>query len=273
MRGGLNYGIDFTGGTLVQIHFKDRRAIDDVRTTLSGAGLGEVLIQDFTDDFGTANTGGGSEFLVRLPLATEQTADESSRVTNIVETAFGKDNVVIRRLESVGPRVGEALRWQAMLTVLVSTVLMSLYIWFRFELRFGLGAWAALAHDVIITVGMISIFNFEVDLTVVAALMTVVGFSVNDTVIISDRIREHMRKGRRESLSKVLNTSINETLSRTIINSGTALLVTLALFFLGGNVIHGFAFALLVGFTVGTYSSIYIATPVILMLDTGRPRR
>jgi preprotein translocase subunit SecF len=237
MRGGLNYGIDFTGGTLVQIHFKENRAIDEVRSALAGAGLGDVLIQDFTDDFGTATGGGGSEFLIRLPLAGEETADESTRVTKIVESTFGKDNVVIRRLESVGPRVGESLRWQAILTVLVSTVMMSLYIWFRFELRFGLGAWAALAHDVIITVGALSIFNYEIDLTVVAALMTVVGFSVNDTVIISDRIREHMRKSRREPLPKMLNTSINETLSQR--SSGCAAGDAGALF-LGGNVIHGF---------------------------------
>jgi len=273
MRGGLNYGIDFTGGTLAQIHFKEKRTMEDVRQGLTGAGLGDVLIQDFTDSFGSATTGvTGSEFLIRLPLAGEETVDESTRVTKIAETAFGKENIEIRRVESVGARVGEAFRWQAFLTVLVSTIMMSLYIWWRFELRFGLGAWAALAHDVIITVGAISIFNFEVDLTVVAALMTVVGFSVNDTVIISDRIREHMRRGRRENVAKTLNTSINETLSRTIINSGTALLVTLALFFLGGNVIHGFAFALLVGFTVGTYSSIYLATPVVLMLAPSKAR-
>jgi preprotein translocase subunit SecF len=150
---------------------------------------------------------------------------------------------------------------------------MGFYIWLRFELRFGVGAWAALVHDVIITVGAISIANFEIDLTVVAALMTVVGFSVNDTVIISDRIREHMRKDRRLPLAQVLNTSISETSSRTIINSGTALLVTLALFFLGGNLIHGFAFALLIGFTVGTYSSIYVASPIVLMFEPRQKAR
>lgn len=273
LRGGPNYGIDFTGGSMVQIRFQDNRSIDEVRAVLADKGMGEALIQDFTDDFGTTGDEGGSEFLVRLPLSAEETTDESKRVTQALGEAFGPEAMEIQRVESVGPRVGQALRQQAILAVLFATVMMGGYIWFRFELRFGVGACAALLHDVIITLGALSLLNFEVDLTVVAALLTVVGFSVNDTVIISDRIRENMRKNRRDSLTAIVNASINETLSRTIITTGTASLVILALFFLGGNVIHGFAFALLVGFTVGTYSSIYIASPIVLMFEPAASRR
>jgi preprotein translocase subunit SecF len=258
---------------MVQIRFQDNRSIDEVRAALADKGMGEALIQDFTDDFGTTDDEGGSEFLVRLPLSAEETTDESKRVTQALGEAFGPEAMEIQRVESVGPRVGQALRQQAILAVLFATAMMGGYIWFRFELRFGVGACAALLHDVIITLGALSLLNFEVDLTVVAALLTVVGFSVNDTVIISDRIRENMRKNRRDPLTAIVNASINETLSRTIITTGTASLVILALFFLGGNVIHGFAFALLVGFTVGTYSSIYIASPIVLMFEPAASRR
>ena len=149
-----------------------------------------------------------------------------------------------------------------------ATVMMGAYIWLRFEWRFGVGAAVALLHDVLITIGALSLFNYEFDLTIVAALLTIVGFSVNDTVIVSDRIRENMRKDRRAPLATIINRSINETLSRTMLTTGTAILVVLALFFLGGNVIHGFAFTLLVGFIVGTYSSIYIASPIVLFFES-----
>jgi preprotein translocase subunit SecF len=185
-----------------------------------------------------------------------------------LEEKFGKGALEVQRVETVGPRVGRELRVRAVLAVMFSTLMMGAYMWFRFELRFGIGAAIALIHDVLMTVGALAIMNYEFDLTIVAALLTVVGFSVHDTVIVSDRIRENMRKSRREPLAKVINNSINETLSRTILTTGTALLVLLALYFLGGNVINGFAFALLVGFIVGTYSSIYIASPIVLWLDS-----
>jgi preprotein translocase subunit SecF len=272
--GGPNYGIDFTGGTMVQVRFKDMRSIDEVRSALAASGMGDALIQDFTDAFAAAATESGSEFLVRLPLTEdEEDLDESKQVTAALEQAFGKDDLVIQRVERVGPLVGQSLRRQAILAVVFATVMMGVYIWFRFELRFGVGALVALVHDVIITLGALSILNFEVDLTVVAALLTVVGFSVNDTVIISDRIRENRRKNRRDPLHKIVNASINETLSRTIITTGTATLVILALFFLGGNVIHAFAFALLVGFIVGTFSSVFIASPIVLLFEPAVPQR
>jgi preprotein translocase subunit SecF len=262
VHGGPNYGIDFAGGTLVQIRFKEPTRIDDVRKALATAELAEAAIQDF----GT-NGAGPSEFLIRVPIKGEQLSDFSAQITSALEAKFGKDSWEIQRMETVGPRVGSELRWRALLAVIAATIMMGVYIWIRFELRFGIGAAAALFHDVLITVGALSLANYEFDLTIVAALLTVVGFSVNDTVIVSDRIRENLRKNRRDPLDKIINRSINETLSRTVLTTGTAMLVLLALFFLGGKVINGFAFALLVGFTVGTYSSIFIASPIVYYLQ------
>ena len=167
----------------------------------------------------------------------------------------------------IRPKVGAELRQKGAWSVIAATVMMGIYIWLRFELRFGLGAVVALVHDVLVTIGALIIANYEFDLTIVAALLTVVGFSVNDTVIICDRVRENMRKIKRESLETIINTSINETLSRTIITTGTAILVLLALFLLGGGVIRPFAFALLVGFFSGVYSTIFIASPVVLFWE------
>ncbi len=262
VHGGPNYGIDFAGGTLVQIRFKEPTRIDDVRKALATAELAEAAIQDF----GTNGTG-PSEFLIRVPIKGEQLSDFSAQITSALEAKFGKDSWEIQRMETVGPRVGSELRWRALLAVIAATIMMGVYIWIRFELRFGIGAAVALFHDVLITVGALSLANYEFDLTIVAALLTVVGFSVNDTVIVSDRIRENLRKNRRDPLDKIINRSINETLSRTVLTTGTAILVLLALFFLGGKVINGFAFALLVGFTVGTYSSIFIASPIVYYLQ------
>lgn len=262
VHGGPNYGIEFAGGTLVQIRFKEPTRIDDVRKALATAELAEAAIQDF----GT-NGAGPSEFLIRVPIKGEQLSDFSAQITSALEAKFGKDSWEIQRMETVGPRVGSELRWRALLAVIAATIMMGVYIWIRFELRFGIGAAVALFHDVLITVGALSLANYEFDLTIVAALLTVVGFSVNDTVIVSDRIRENLRKNRRDPLDKIINRSINETLSRTVLTTGTAILVLLALFFLGGKVINGFAFALLVGFTVGTYSSIFIASPIVYYLQ------
>lgn len=267
-RGGPNYGVDFSGGTVMDIRVTPAPPIADVRAALAGVKLGDVSIQEF---------GGSGEFLIRLPVAETESvaaaeAATSKEVSEALDAKFGKGKIDVLRVESVGPRVGSDLRRKAVLAVVFSTVMMGIYIWFRFELRFGLGAAIALIHDVLITVGALMLFNFEFDLTIVAALLTIVGFSVNDTVIVSDRIRENMRKSRRESFASIINGSINETLSRTILTTGTAILVILALFFLGGNVIHGFAFALLVGFTTGTYSSIFIASPVVLVMEPVRAR-
>jgi len=193
------------------------------------------------------------------------------RVTTALSSKFGEGDLDVLRVESVGPRVGEALRERAVLAVAFATLMMGIYIWARFEWRFGLGAAAALVHDVFLTIAALVVFNYECDLSIVAALLSVVGFSVNDTAVISDRIRESMRKDKRMSLREIVNRSVNETLSRTLLTTGTSLFVVLALYLLGGNVIHGFAFTLLAGFIVGTYSSIYIASSLVLYFEERYP--
>ncbi len=260
LHGGLNYGIDFAGGTMVHVRFAAATPIADMRAALSRPELREVVVQDVGQ--------GGKEFQIRVLGAPE---GGSSGVADAIKTGlrekFGEGTYDVLRVETVGPKVGKDLWRDATLAVLAATLVMATYIALRFEIRFGIGAAVALVHDVLITLGALSIANMEFDLTTVAALLTVVGYSVHDTVIVSDRIRENMRKMRRETLATIMNLSINETLSRTLITSGTAILVTAALFVLGGTVIHSFAFALLVGFIVGTYSSIYVASPIVLYLE------
>jgi preprotein translocase subunit SecF len=243
---GPKMGIDFAGGSLVQVRFSTPTHADRLRESLRNAGFEAIDIQDMGRD--------QTDFLIRVPMSADDTESRTKKVATTLKDTFGNDQVEVLRVESVGPRVGEALRGKAIWAVLFSTLMMGVYIWARFEWRYGVGAVIALLHDVVMTIGFLIAFGYEFDLTIVAALLTVVGFSVNDTVIVSDRIRENRRKDRRTSLAELINTSVNETLSRTILTSGTAILVTLALFLLGGPVIHGFAFALLVGFTVGTYS-------------------
>jgi len=265
---GPNLGVDFAGGTIVQLKFQQRATIPDIRQALESVGLGGSTIQEFGQE-------GAFEFLVRVEKAGVEVAALSDQMKKALAGKFGADKVEIRRVEYVGPKIGEDLRWRGTISVIAATVMMGVYIWIRFAsafgarfgLHFGIGAVIALIHDVLVTVGALMLANYEFDLTVVAALLTIVGFSVNDTVVICDRIRENLRKIRRESLETIINTSINETLSRTILTTGTALLVLLALYLLGGAVIRPFAFALLVGFTSGVYSTIFIASPVILLWD------
>ena len=266
MKGGLNYGIDFAGGTMVHVKFAQPTPISDIRAALSRPDLKEVVVQDVGK--------GGQEFQIRVLGAEHggETAIADAIKTGLRER-FGEGTYEVLRVETVGPKVGKDLWRNAALAVLAATLVMGAYIAFRFEFRFGVGAAIALIHDVLMTIGALSIANMEFDLTTVAALLTVVGYSVHDTVIVSDRIRENMKKMRRESFANIVNLSINETLSRTIITSGTAILVTAALFVLGGSVIHSFAFALLVGFIVGTYSSIYIASPIVLYLEGSSAKR
>jgi len=261
---GLNYGIDFAGGTLVHLRFPDTRAVADVREAVSASpDLEGVLVQDVG--------GAGQEFHVRVPTVDDESTERASGVVRAaLSKAFGEGSYDVLRVESVGPKVGRDLWRDATLAVLAATLMMGIYLTVRFDLGFGLGAAFALAHDVAIALGALALARMEFDLTTVAALLTVVGFSVNDTVVISDRIRENRLTKKRAPLPEVVNSSINETLSRTLITSGTAVLVVVALFFVGGSVIHSFAFTLLIGFVVGTYSSIYIAAPVVLALDARR---
>jgi preprotein translocase subunit SecF len=260
---GPNMGVDFAGGTVVQLRFTQKATIPQIREALGKLGEGEVVIQDFGQQ-------GSNEFLVRLEKTTVQIGALNEQLRTNLAQKFGPQGFEVRRIESVGPKVGSELRQKGTLSVIAATVMMGVYIWLRFQLRFGIGAVIALIHDVLVTVGALMLAGYEFDLTIVAALLTVVGYSVNDTVIVCDRVREHLRKSKRETLENVINLSINETLSRTIITTGTALLVLLALFILGGGVIRPFAFALLVGFFSGVYSTIFIATPVILLWEKGR---
>ena len=255
---GPNLGVDFAGGTMVHLKFQQNVTIPDVRQAFEKMDLGGSVIQDFGQP-------GSNEYLVRLDQTSVEIGVLGEQIKIVLTDQFGADQFEVRRIESVGPKIGEDLRQRGALSVIVATIMMGLYIWFRFDLRFGIGAVIALAHDVLIAVGALMLANYEFDLTIIAALLTIVGFSVNDTVVICDRIRENMRKIKRETLEGIINISINETLSRTILTTGTALLVLVSLYLLGGAVIRPFAFTLLVGFISGVYSTIFIASPVILM--------
>lgn len=256
---GLNYGIDFAGGTLVQVQFKNAVSADDVRKALTDPRLGTFTIQNIGEE-------GENEFLVRMPKPVETTVSETPSVIveKDLEEAFGKDNFEVRRTESVGPTIGKELKKSALGCILVSLVMILIYISFRFELRFAIGAVVALIHDVLITVGAFSVTGREFNLPVIAALLTVVGYSLNDTIVIFDRIRENQKLHHRKGLIELINLSVNQTLSRTILTSGTTLFVVICLFLMGGEVINDFAFALLIGIVVGTYSSIYVASPVLI---------
>jgi preprotein translocase subunit SecF len=261
---GPNLGVDFAGGTVVQLKFQQQVSIPDIRRALESVNLGGSEIQDFGRE-------GDNEYLIRLEKTSVEIGALGEQIKKALADQFGPDKFEIRRIEFVGPKIGEDLRYRGVMSVIVATIMMGVYIWLRFQFRFGIGAVIALIHDVLVTVGALMLANYEFDLTIIAALLTIVGFSVNDTVVICDRIRENMRKIKRETLEAIVNTSINETLSRTILTTGTALMVLFALYFLGGAVIRPFAFALIVGFISGVYSTIFIASPVILFWEK-RPK-
>jgi preprotein translocase subunit SecF len=270
---GPNLGVDFAGGTMVQLKFPQKVSILEIRQALESVQLGSSSIQDFGRE-------GDNEYLVRLDTEAVDLGALGERMKKALTEKFGADKFEVRRLESVGPKIGEDLRRRGALSVIAATIMMGVYIWVRFGasfgarfgLLFGTGAVIALIHDVLITVGALIVANYEFDLTVIAALLTIVGFSVNDTVVICDRIRENLRKIKRESLESIVNLSLNECLSRTILTTSTALMVLLALYTLGGAVIRPFAFSLLVGLVTGVYSTIFIASPVILMWEGGAKR-
>jgi preprotein translocase subunit SecF len=255
---GLNFGIDFVGGTDVRVRFAQTTTAGDLRQDLGELELPDLTVQEFGAQ--------GKEFLLRFE---PETATAMNTVAEKIKEALGKKHsgenaFEILSVESVGPKVGADLRRRGFLAVAFTTLFMGIYIAFRFELSFGIGAVIALAHDVLIALGALIVSQTIFDLTTLAAMLTVIGFSVHDTIIVSDRVRENLRKMRRASLADVINLSINETLSRTILTTGTALLVLFALYFLGGPGLEPFAFTLIVGFLTGTYSSIYIAAPVVL---------
>jgi preprotein translocase subunit SecF len=262
---GLNYGIDFSGGLELQIAFKDAVKTEDVRSALKTVGLEGAQIQ-------SVSGGAPNEFLIRMQKVKE---DPKLSLTSIAENAlfkaFGKDKVDIRRAEAVGAAVSKDLKTKGLLSIVYACIGLLIYIWIRFELAYSLGAILALVHDVTITVGLFSILGKEMSLTIIAALLTIIGYSLNDTIVVFDRIRENVKKQTGAfDLPRLMSESISQTLSRTVLTALTVFLVALCLFLLGGNVIHDFAFAMLVGVVIGTYSSIFVASPVVLLFNRGK---
>jgi preprotein translocase subunit SecF len=259
---GLSLGIDFTGGTLIEVGYSQPADLDSVRTALTGAGFGDSSVQQF---------GTSRDILIRLAGGSGE--GEGARLSNAVFDALSKassSEVELRRVEFVGPQVGEELTEDGALAVLVALIAILMYVAMRFEWRFAVGSVIALIHDVLITVGLFALLQIEFDLPVLAAVLAVIGYSLNDTIVVYDRIRENFRKMRKGKPEQIINRSLTDTLSRTLVTSLTTILVLLALFFLGGKIIHGFAFALLVGVLIGTYSSIYVASTAILMLGVSK---
>ncbi|MEE9332698.1 MAG: protein translocase subunit SecF [Granulosicoccaceae bacterium] len=254
---GLNLGVDFTGGYTIEVGYESAANLDEVRSTLAATGFEDAVVQTF---------GSNTDVLIRIAPSEELTGVELSTKVVSALTNASAEKVEMRRVEFVGPQVGEELRETGGLAVLAALFAIVLYIWVRFEKKFSVGSVLALVHDVIITLGIFALFQIEFDLTILAALLAVIGYSLNDTIVVFDRIRENFLEMRRGSPSEIINVSVNQTLSRTIITSLTTLLVLLALFFLGGKIINGFALALIIGVVVGTYSSIFVASTAVLQL-------
>jgi preprotein translocase subunit SecF len=264
VHGGPRYGVDFTGGTLIEVSITPPPSVDEVRGGIDRAGFSGAEIQRLDRP---------DLFLIRLQSEGEARQNPGPMVLKALESAHGGAHVEIRHLEHVGPRVGSELRTAAIKAVFLALGLILIYVAIRYDWRYSMGAVVALFHDVFITLGAVSIFNKEVNLTVVAALLTIAGFSINDTIVVFDRIRERRQALRREPAEKVMNIAVNETLSRTIITSFTVVLTVLALFFLGGEVLHDFSFAMLVGVIYGTYSSVYVASALALETQLYLERR
>jgi preprotein translocase subunit SecF len=257
----LNVGIDFTGGSIIEVGYQQAVELEPIRNALENEGFGDAIVQHF---------GSASEVLIRLvPDTDKDKAELSSEIIALLQ-AVNDAEIDVRRVDFVGPQVGEELTEDGGLAVLYALIAILIYVAFRFEYRFSLGAVAALVHDVLITLGIFSVLQLDFDLSVLAAILAVIGYSLNDTIVVFDRVRENFRKIRKRTSLEIVNTSINQTISRTLMTSFTTLLVLLSLFFLGGEVIHAFAVALIIGVLVGTYSSIYVATTTALALGISR---
>jgi preprotein translocase subunit SecF len=265
VRGGFNYGVDFTGGTLIQISFKDPVLTDQLRAAMNAIGEGNASIQK--DEAG--------DFLVRVQVKELTGGEEtfSERVRGQLAQSFPGNEFEIVREETVGPRVSKELQGKVLLAVLIGIVGILIYVSFRFDFRFGLGAVMALVHDTIITLGLVVLFNKEVTITLIAAVLTVIGYSVNDSIVVSDRIREDVKKMRKESFSTVVNAAINQVLNRTVVTSLTTLFVTLAILILGAATIKDFAFVMTVGIIVGTYSSIFVVANSVVEWENRLPTK
>jgi preprotein translocase subunit SecF len=257
----LNVGIDFTGGSIIEVGYQQAVELEPIRDALEAEGFGDAIVQHF---------GSASEVLIRLvPDLNKDKAELSSEIIELLQNVSSTP-IEVRRVDFVGPQVGEELTEDGGLAVLYALIAILIYVAFRFEYRFSLGSVAALVHDVVITLGVFSILQLNFDLSVLAAILAVIGYSLNDTIVVFDRVRENFRKIRKKTSLEIVNMSINQTISRTLMTSFTTLLVLLSLFFLGGEVIHAFASALIIGVVVGTYSSIYVATTSALLLGISR---
>ena len=251
---GLNFGVDFKGGTLIEIRTENAKIdISEIRQSLLKMELGDVTVKKF---------GKKNDYLVKIEMTNTNDMNFIKSINNQLSSDLGSV-VNFRRVENVGPKVSSELLKAGLLAITLSLAAMLIYIWIRFEWQFSLGAIIALIHDVIITVGIFSFLSYEVNLSIVAAVLTIVGYSMNDTVVIFDRIRENLKKYSKISISDISNTSTNETLSRTLITSTTTLLALFSIYIFGGAILKGFSFAMIIGVIVGTYSSIFVATPVL----------
>ena len=252
---GLNFGIDFKGGTLIELRSSDNKInISSLRDSLKNMNLGDVSVKNF---------GNEKDFLIKFENNTQKNVIEKIKIT--LENSFG-NSFNFRRVENVGPKVSGELLKSGIIAISVSLAVMLFYIWIRFEWQFSLGAILALFHDVLVTLGIFSLFSLEINLSIIAAVLTIVGYSMNDTVVIYDRVRENLRKYADIKIFELTNISINETLSRTIITSVTTLLALLAIYFFGGEILKGFSLAMILGVVFGTYSSIYIANTILVRL-------
>jgi len=253
----LNVGIDFTGGSVIEVGYQQPVELQPIRNILEANDFGDAIVQHF---------GSAKEVLIRLvPKAEQDKAELSTQIIGLLNEV-SESQIQVRRVDYVGPQVGEELTEDGGLAVLYALIAILIYVSIRFEYRFSLGAVAALIHDVVITLGVFSLLQLDFDLSVLAAILAVIGYSLNDTIVVFDRVRENFRKIRKKSAIEITNISINQTISRTLKTSFTTLLVLLSLFFLGGEVIHAFALALIIGVVVGTYSSVYVATTTALAL-------
>lgn len=258
---GFNWGLDFTGGTVIEINLEQPAKLDLLRDTLEQAGFKDPIIQNF---------GSSRDIMVRMPPVEGSVGQElGNKVISVINASVDK-NAKVKRIEFVGPSVGSELAQTGGMALLVALICILIYVGFRFEWRLALGAVLALAHDVIITMGILSLFHIEIDLTIVASLMSVIGYSLNDSIVVSDRIRENFRKIRRGTPYEIVNVSLTQTLSRTIMTSATTLMVVLMLYIFGGAMLHGFSLTMLIGVSIGTISSIYVASALALKLGMKR---
>ncbi|MEZ4484141.1 MAG: protein translocase subunit SecF [Syntrophotaleaceae bacterium] len=263
-KGGPNYGIDFAGGSLVQLQFSEDTSAKDIKAALKDLDLRGLTVQQFGDE--------ANQFLLRAQDSSSELEGLSQTIEKSLEAVYGANKVTILRAEMVSPQVGKDLRKKGLMAILYAMIGILIYVTWRFEFRFAVGAILALVHDVLITIGVFSLAGKEIDLPIIAAFLAIIGYSLNDTIIVYDRIRENQGKHSKEGLEFLINRSINETLSRTLLTSGTTLLVVLALFVFGGGVIHNFAFALLIGVLIGTFSSIFVASPLLIFWQNYRAR-